>query len=488
MEKLLDEHAELMFGPAEKPMKEFFDTLERNWMKIAGNTVNTNIGPVVIYPSEKEVWETTYSAAERKRITALFDKAEKLTADLPEYHDRVVTLRREMWQPTLKSAENFLCEERSLADWGAYMPETADAPVIDGRLDEPAWKTAETITLIPFRTAKGPAKVRTTVRTLRDKDYFYFGFECEDKGTPATKVRPFDDREVWKDSSTEVFLSPDKNTDRCYQVIVNASGSVSDLSHFRGVSDWSWNSGAEAKTVITPGQGWTTELRIPRSSLPQASESGMLANLTRSYVPEKGSTVISVWGPFYVNRNDEIHHFGTLRFQPDTRENLIKDGGFEGEPDAKSPDHLGSSWRWFGGDKQFPLTSDHIISGHNAALLDSSRFLNNYWCVLRTMPPVKPGKEYILTFFARMEDVKPLEPYGGFYVSFDDFDDTLQEYPTRGTAHFSGTSLWIPMEFRFRTSTQVRPKKNPGPGINFTLLKASGKVWIDHVRLIEADE
>ncbi|MBO4492109.1 MAG: DUF4838 domain-containing protein [Lentisphaeria bacterium] len=487
IEKLLDEHAELMFGPAAKPMKEFFDTLERNWMKIAGNTVNTNLGPVVIYPSEKEVWETTYSAAERKRITALFDEAEKLTADMPEYHDRIVTLRREMWLPALQEADRFLNEERTLADWGAYMPETADAPVIDGRLDEPAWKTAETITLIPFRTAKGPAKVRTTVRTLRDKDYFYFGFECEDRGTPATKVRPFDDREVWKDSSTEVFLSPDKNTDRCYQVIVNASGSVSDLSHFRGVSDWSWNSGAEAKTVITPGQGWTTELRIPRSSLPQPDESGMLANLTRSYVPEKGPTVISVWGPFYVNRNDEIHHFGTLRFQPDTRENLIKDGDFEGEPDAKSPDHLGS-WRWFGGDRQFPLTSDHIISGRNAALLDSSRFLNNYWCVLRTMPPVKPGKEYILTFFARMEDVKPLEPYGGFYVSFDDFDDTLQEYPTRGTAHFSGTSLWIPMEFRFRTSTQVRPKKNPGPGINFTLLKASGKVWIDHVRLIEADE
>ena len=121
-----------------------------------------------------------------------------------------------------------------------------------------------------------PNEVQTTVRALRDKDYFYFGFECEDKDIVETVVRPFDNNEIWKDSGVEVFLSPDKNRERCYQVMVNASGSMADLRSVKGIRDWSWNSGAEAKSVITPGKGWITEIRIPRRSLPEAAATGNL--------------------------------------------------------------------------------------------------------------------------------------------------------------------------------------------------------------------
>ena len=486
VEKLLDEHAGLMFGPAAGPMKEFFDSIERNWMKIAGHTISTNIGPVPVYPSEREMWNTIYSPAERERINDLFAEAEKLTTETPEYLERVKILRREMWLPAIKAADNYECDQRAIAAWGAYMPETGQPPVLDGKLDDPEWKQSEVITLIPTRKAKTPCEVRTTVRALRDKDYFYFGFECEDRGTPQAFARDFDNRDIWRDSGVEVFLSPDRNPERCYQIMVNACDSIADLVRLKDKeADWSWNSGAEAKSVITPGQGWITEIRIPRSSLPQADESGMLANLTRRYIPSPLRTVSFVWGPFYLNNNFEIHHFGTLRFQPESEKNLIPDGDFDGEPDAKSPDRLGS-WRWFGSDRQFPLTTEYIISGKNAALLDSSRFLSNFWCVLRTLPPVKPGKEYILTFFAKLEDVKAQDKEGGFYVRFDDFDGSMREYPTKGTARLTGTMPWIPMEFRFKTTTVVRKKDIPGPGIDFTLRKATGKVWIDHVRLVEA--
>ena len=485
VEKLLDEHHTLMFGPAAKPMKEFFDSLERNWMKMAGNTVNTNLGPVTTYPSETEMWNTVYSPAERKRLTALFDEAEKLTAKTPEHLARVKTLRREMWLPALKRAEEFTGEKRAIARWGAYMAETGIAPVIDGKLDDPAWKKAERITLIPD-VKNLPVEVRTTVRALRDKDFYYFAFECEDKGKPETVVRPFDSRDLWKDAGVEVFLSPDRNPDRCFQIMVNASGSIADLRDFKGVKDWSWNSGAEAHSVIIPGKGWTTEIKIPRSSLPKASESGMLANLTRLYTPAGKMPVSYVWGPFYLKRNNEIEHFGTLRFAPEKEENLIKDGDFDREPNKNQPRFLGS-WAWNGGDKTFPAVSDHLLNGKYAVLLDSARFGKfgrEEFCAIEQDPPLKPDTEYELTFFMRMEKVKPGERrLSGFFVRMDDLSSREQYFPSWSTASLAGSCHWTPMTFRFRTSPKIERK---GPSrITFRLRKATGKVWIDRVRLAE---
>ena len=316
VEKLLQEHAELMFGPAAAPMKEFFDSLERNWMKIAGNTENTNQGPLTRYPPERVIWGDIYSEAERKRIDGLFEEALKLTGDAPEYRDRVKTLHREMWQPLLQAAEKYTLERKAVAALGARMPETREAPVIDGKLDEPAWQNAELITLLPKREEAPEQLPVTTVRALRDSEYFYFGFQCEEKTPPQAPVRLFDSKSIWRDSCVEIFLSPDKSYDRCFQIMISAAGSIADLARSRGKIDWSWNSGAEAKCLVTPGTGWTAEIRIPRSSMPQADGSGMLANLTRRHVKANSDSVNYTWGPFFQNSNAEIEHFGTLRFQP----------------------------------------------------------------------------------------------------------------------------------------------------------------------------
>ena len=362
------------------------------------------------------------------------------------------------------------------------MAEVEKPPVIDGKFDDPAWKKAERITLIPDKKNL-PVEVRTTVRTLQDKDFYYFGFECEDKGKPDSLPRPFDSRDLWKDAGVEVFLSPDRNPDRCYQIMVNASGSMADLKDFKGVKDWSWNSKAEAKSVIIPGKGWTTEIKIPRSSLPKASESGMLANLTRLYTPPKQKPVSYVWGPFYLKNNNEIEHFGTLRFGPEREKNLLKDGDFDRWPNKKWTRFLGS-WAWNGGDKNFPAVSDHLLRGKYAALLDSARFGKRDFCSIEQDPPLKPDTEYELTFFVRMEKVRSAEARSsGFFVRMDDLSEREQCFPNRNTASLSGSCHWTPMTFRFRTSPKIEHKRPPR--ITFYLRKATGKVWIDRVRLAE---
>ena len=84
VEELLNEHHRLLFGPAAPQVKELFDSLERNWMKIAGHVVETSLGPLSVYPSEMEMWETVYTPAERTRLTGLLDKAEKAVAGQKE--------------------------------------------------------------------------------------------------------------------------------------------------------------------------------------------------------------------------------------------------------------------------------------------------------------------------------------------------------------------------------------------------------------------
>ncbi|MBO4490833.1 MAG: DUF4838 domain-containing protein [Lentisphaeria bacterium] len=482
VEALLDEHHRLMFGPAAPQMKEFFDSIERNWMKVCGNFTETSLGPIPMYPSELEMWSAVYSPAERQRLTDLFDQAEKLTADAPEYLARIKTLRREMWQPVLDAAAGFSNQMKAVADWGAYMPETGEAPAIDGSLDDPAWKKAEAITLIPSKKSS-PLTVRTTVRALRDGENFYFAFECGDTETPESIVRPFDSQDLWKDACVEVFLSPDKNPERCYQIMVNASGSIADLVRRSGVNDWSWNSGAVVKSAVTPGKGWTIEIRIPRNSMDPAAESGMLANFTRRYFPPSQQPGSCVWGPFYVKHNNEIDHFGTLRFQPDEKENLAGDGDFDREPDSKSSRFLGK-WVWYG-EGGFPAASDFLLTGRHSALLDSARFRKDA-CEIRQTPAFKPDTEYELTFYVRMENVEANEAYSsGFYLRIDDFGRKEKCFPPRSTAAFSGTIPWTPMSLRFRTSKTVIPGKTPR--LSFILRKAVGKVWIDHVRLEEVN-
>ena len=465
VEQLLDEHVRLMFGPAAALMKEFFNSIERNWMKIASHSVDTNIGPVTKFPSEMEMWNTIYTKTERERISALFAEAEKLTAKSPEHLERVRTLRRGMWEPVLNAAAKFSGQAEAIADWGAYMPEVDKAPVIDGKLDDPAWKKAEVITLIP---QKFPVEVRTTVRTLRDKENFYFAFDCEDKGTPNCEPRQLDHPDLWRDPCVEIFLSPDRKTDRCYQIIVNASGSVADGVN-KGIRDWSWNSHAEAKSVITPGRGWTVEIKVPRSSMDPASQSGMLANFTRRYFPPKRKPCYSLWGPFYVKEHNEIEHFGTLRFQPDEQVDLVIDGDFDKEPGKKFTRFL-SKWFCGGSDNNFPAATDYLIKGKYSALLDSAR-IGGKWdsCSVNQYLPLKPDTEYELSFFVRMENVKPAEgKSSGFYVRVDDRSKRRCVIRTGVPPHF-------PDRFPGRRCSSVSKPRRKMTGKNRKSLSSSAK-------------
>ena len=480
VDKLIDEYARLMYGDAAPQVKEFFNAIERNWMKIAAHSINTNLGPQTVYPSEMKVWNTIYTEEEVKRISARFDEGEKRTARTPEFLNKLKILRKEMWQPLLETRSTYTSVAQAVERWNAFMAETPKAPVIDGKADEEVWQKAEVLTLI---AAYGrPIKVRNTVRTLRDKDNFYFAFECENTEPLDTGKREHDSRDLWKDTGVEIYLSPDRSRKRCYQIMINASGSTADLINNERIRDWTWNSGVEAKTVITPGKGWTAEIRIPRSSMVKADPSGMVANFTRRYLAAGQKPQSYVWGPYLRFKNDDLIRFGTLSFHSEAEKDLVKDGSFNGGINPKQKKRFGE-WYWNGaGD--FPVTREYLAKGKYSAVLDSKYFKEKEKsCIIRQNVALKPDTEYELSFAMKLENVKNFDPkYSGFYVRIDDAARHCK-FPHKVAECFTGTMPWTPAVFRFRTSKEVVPGRTPR--ISFVLGRASGKVWIDDIRLFE---
>jgi len=74
---------------------------------------------------------------------------------------------------------------------------TARPPLIDGRLDDPAWQLAaptDTFTQqVPFDGSQ-PSE-RTQLRVLYDEDAIYFGFDCDQVNTPIVEKLTRRDRD-----------------------------------------------------------------------------------------------------------------------------------------------------------------------------------------------------------------------------------------------------------------------------------------------------
>jgi hypothetical protein len=141
---------------------------------------------------------------------------------------------------------------------------TTVPPVVDGRLDDEAWKGAtptSTFTQqIPFDGR--PPSERTVLRVVYDDEAIYFGFDCEQKGSPIIGLltrRDHDSESEW------VWVQIDSRGDgkNAVQLAVNVAGVLADGSiHDQTVYGWEWDENWEAKTARR-ADGWSVEIRVP---------------------------------------------------------------------------------------------------------------------------------------------------------------------------------------------------------------------------------
>ena len=140
---------------------------------------------------------------------------------------------------------------------------------LDGRLDEAAWASAETIEGFTQREPNegAPATQRTVVRLVYDDAAFYVGARLYDTAPDSIRA-PLArrDGDVVSDLFM-VFLDPYHDRHTGYYFGVSAGGTQYDGTLFNDSWDSSdWDGVWTAKTT-RDAEGWTAEIRIPYSQL-----------------------------------------------------------------------------------------------------------------------------------------------------------------------------------------------------------------------------
>lgn len=225
VDRLLDEHYRFMFGPAAATMEKVYRRFEELWtQKIRGNTVDTDLGETAIPPTDFALWNEIYSEEEMAALNALFDKAGQEATEAGGFRERVQFMRRNLFGPLVEARHQFTRTTDQVNDlqFFASTIQEADAPSIDGNLDEPIWKRCPPV----FLRTHGqdvPETLETTVRVLRDEDFLYVSFSCEEPGAErvvAQTTEP-DSTAIFKDSSVEVFLNPSGDRKNYVHLAVN---------------------------------------------------------------------------------------------------------------------------------------------------------------------------------------------------------------------------------------------------------------------------
>lgn len=174
--------------------------------------------------------------------------------------------------------------------WGAAPPATAQLPVreyqapwaavppsIDGQLDDTAWSAAPwSETFVDIEGSAKPApRWATRVKMSWDSSYLYLAAELEEPDLWATITTR--DAVIYRDNDFEWFIDPDGDTNRYFELEINALGTVWDLfldKPYRhgGRANNGWNITGLRSAVALNGTlndpsdrdaGWSVEMAIP---------------------------------------------------------------------------------------------------------------------------------------------------------------------------------------------------------------------------------
>lgn len=183
-------------------------------------------------------------------------------------------------------------------------------PVIDGKLDDAAWRGAPeeggfTVVSEPNTRPQAP----TYVKILTDGTAFYLGIRCIEPNLDKMQVtKTKHDEAVWADDSLEIVLDPDNQKGRLYHLIINSAGvqydaegkiSLPETSNDEASWDGAWES------VCTRGKGeWYAEYRLPFSTFGITPDKTRCVGLNLGRGRVGASKEASSWSPTrieYVN-------------------------------------------------------------------------------------------------------------------------------------------------------------------------------------------
>ncbi len=188
----------------------------------------------------------------------------------------------------------------------------AEPPLLDGRLDDAAWKLAT-----PTRafTQKAPVEgaapgEQTTVYVVYDDDALWVGVDCSQKSAPVVARLTRRDREVEADW-VSVAIDSRRDGKSAFVFEINAGGAMLDAVRFNDTdfsSDWDEN--WDARVSVRP-DGWSAEYRIPFRILRFESRPEQSWGFeVRRYVSSTQET--DEWALVSRAAGGEVSHYGRL--------------------------------------------------------------------------------------------------------------------------------------------------------------------------------
>ena len=198
-----------------------------------------------------------------------------------------------------------------------------EPPIIDGRLDDAAWRDSVLITdFTQTNPVEGaPPTERTEVRIAYDADHLYFAFYAHYTDPAQMRANRADRDRFRRDDWIAVMFDPFLDQQRAYRFSVNAYGIQGDAILRGGRSmrgppggggDSSWDALFETGGAIVR-DGWTAEMAIPFKSLRYpsrgAGEHRWGFQITRT-MQTKDETV--VWAPMTRAVAGVLTQMGTL--------------------------------------------------------------------------------------------------------------------------------------------------------------------------------
>ncbi len=235
---------------------------------------------------------------------------------------------------------------------------------VDGKLDEPAWLSAQTFPLQKVILATGGRNLPTAAKVLWDAENLYVGFQCTDSDVWSTYTAR--DRHLWEEEVVEVFVDPDGDGHNYFEFEVNPLNTQVDLklpapTGGKLEDEIGWNSAGWKSAVTVDGtvasradtdRGWTCEMAIPMKDLspagPPAVGSQWRVNLYRIDRPSKTEpkndqlAQFSAWSAVQAGYH-EPQQFGFLTFAADPADDdfsMYPEGGKPLAPWAI----VGGSW------------------------------------------------------------------------------------------------------------------------------------------------
>jgi hypothetical protein len=211
---------------------------------------------------------------------------------------------------------------------------------IDGKLDEPSWKSAPSTGPFVDTMTGNPSSITTEAKLLWDNQNLYIAFENVDTDVWSTLTER--DAKLWTQEAVEVMLDADGNGKTYIELQVAPNGNIFDtyLPTYRKYEDsldpkrklYDWNSKLKAAVKVDgtlnkrddQDKGWTVEMALPLADangldkpgvkIPPAVGDVWRMNMYRMDSPKDKPQIAAGWSAPLVGDFHKLDRFGEIVF------------------------------------------------------------------------------------------------------------------------------------------------------------------------------